>query len=175
MAVFPVRIYGDPILRTKSRKIVKVDDDVLSFALDMLETMHDAEGIGLAAVQVGQPIRMLVVDIGERAPKGVSKIFINPVVLEAKGEWTFDEGCLSIPGVNAEITRAKQILLRYIDGKGKDREDAFDELHARVLLHEIDHLDGRLFVDYLGPLQRAMVMKKLRALSKGSRRRAPAL
>ena len=160
MATLPVRIYGDPILRQKSEPVEKVDVELLSLALDMLETMHEEEGIGLAAVQVGQPIRMLVVDIGDRAEEGVSKIYINPEILEAKDEWVFDEGCLSIPGVTAEITRPKVIRVRYIDGRGKERIDEFDELHARVLLHEIDHLDGKLFVDYLSPMRRALIMRK---------------
>jgi peptide deformylase len=118
---------------------------------------------------------MLVADAGDRAPRGVSKIFINPEILETAGEWIFDEGCLSVPGITAEITRPKQIRLRYIDGKGKEREDEFDELLARVLLHEIDHLDGKLFVDYLSPIRRAMIMKKLRSLMKDPGRNIPTL
>jgi peptide deformylase len=175
MALLPIRLYGDPILREKSQPIEEIDESHLSLALDMLETMRHEEGIGLAAIQVGLPIRLLVADVGDRAPKGVSKIFINPEILEATGEWVFDEGCLSIPGITAEITRPKKILLRYIDGKGKQRTDEFDELHARVLLHEIDHLDGKLFVDYLSPIRRTMIMKKLRALQKSSGRNVPAL
>lgn len=175
MARLTVRIYGDPILREKSDPVGKVDEQVLSLALDMLETMHFEEGIGLAAVQVGRPIRLLVADIGDRAPKGVSKIFINPEVVESAGEWIFDEGCLSIPGVTAEITRPKVVRIRYIDGRGKERIDEFDELHARVLLHEIDHLEGKLFVDYLTPMRRALIMKQLRELKKESGGRAPRL
>jgi peptide deformylase len=174
MALLPIRIYGDPVLRTKSRPIQKVDDEILAFALDMLETMHDAEGIGLAAIQVGRPIRMLVADIGKRAPQDASKIFINPEIVEARGTWVFDEGCLSIPGVSAEITRPKEIVVRYIDGKGKPRMDTFDELMARVLQHEMDHLDGKLFVDYLNPIERESVLKDLLTLQKSSRR-SPAL
>lgn len=166
MALLPIRLYGDPILRTKSKQVEKVDDDLLAFALDMLETMHDADGIGLAAIQVGRPVRMLVADVGERAPKGTPKIFINPFIVEAIGETIFDEGCLSVPGVSAEITRPEQIVLRYTDGRGKGREELFDDLLSRVLQHEIDHLDGKLFVDYLSPLRRAIVMKKLRTMQK---------
>jgi len=175
MALLPIRLYGDPILRRKSREIDVVDDSVLAFALDMLETMHDADGIGLAAVQVGRPIRMLVADVGERAPRGTSKIFINPVIVGAEGESSFDEGCLSVPGINAEIIRPERITIRYVDGKRKVREDSFDGILARVLQHEADHLDGKLFVDYLSPVRRAMLMRKLKALSKESGRRAPAL
>ena len=175
MALLPIRIYGDPILRTKSKPVEKIDDALLTFALNMLETMHDADGIGLAAIQVGRPIRMLVADVGERAPKGTPKIFINPVIVEAIGEVVYDEGCLSVPGVNAEIARPEKIILRYADGKGKAREELFDDLLARVLQHEIDHLDGKLFVDYLSPMRRAIVMKKLRTLQKESGRKGPAL
>ena len=167
MAVMPIRIYGDPILRTKSEPIEKINNEILSFALDMLDTMHQEEGIGLAAVQVGRPIRLLVADIGERAPKGTSKIFINPEVVEADGEWIFDEGCLSVPGASAEILRKETIRLRYVDGKGHAREDTFNQLQARVLLHEIDHLDGTLFIDYLGPMRRAMILRKLNSMRNG--------
>lgn len=174
MALLPVRIYGDPVLRTKSEPIREVEESHLSLALDMIETMHHEEGIGLAAVQIGRPIRMLVADVGERAPKGVSKIFINPEIVETSGEWRFDEGCLSIPGITAEIVRPERIRLRYVDGKGAEREDVFDELLARVLQHEIDHLNGTLFVDYLGEVERAAIWNKLRELERESRRRAPA-
>lgn len=173
--ILPIRLYGDPILRQKSRRIEAVDDSVLSLALDMLETMHDADGIGLAAIQVGRPVRMLVADVGERAPKGTSKIFINPTITEATGESVFDEGCLSVPGINAEITRPERVVVRYVDGKGKERVDAFEALLARVLQHEIDHLDGKLFIDYLSPMRRALVMRKLKSLVRDSGRRAPAL
>jgi peptide deformylase len=171
----PIRIYGDPILRANSEPVEKVDDEILSFALDMLETMHHEEGIGLAAVQVGRPIRLLVADIGDRAPKGASKIFINPEILDAKGEWIFDEGCLSVPGATAEILRKETIRLRYTDGKGREQEDTFNQLHARVLLHEIDHLNGKLFIDYLGPMHRAMVMRKLNSMRNGQLDRGPRL
>ena len=169
MALLPIRLYGDPILRTKSAPVEKLDDDLLAFALNMIETMHEADGIGLAAVQVGRPIRMLVADVGERSPRGVSKIFINPEILESEGEYLFDEGCLSIPGLSAEITRPERILLRYTDGRRQQREDWFDELLARVLQHEIDHLEGKLFVDYLTPVRRALIMNKLRAIQRQSK------
>lgn len=175
MAILPIRLYGDPVLRTKSQPVEKVDDALIRFALDMIETMKDADGIGLAAIQVGRPIRMLVADVGTRAPKGVSKIFINPRIIEAIGECDYDEGCLSVPGVNAEITRPEKIVVRFTDGKGNEREDMFDELLARVLQHEMDHLDGKLFVDYLSPLRRAMVMKKLLMLQRQSGKDAPAI
>ena len=167
MAVMPIRIYWDPILRQKSEPVDKVNDEILSFALDMLETMHHEDGIGLAAVQVGRPIRLLVADIGGRAPKGVPKIYINPEIVEAHGEWIFDEGCLSVPGASAEILRKETIRLRYIDGKGYKREDTFNQLQGRVLLHEIDHLEGRLFIDYLGPMRRAMLLSKLDSMRNG--------
>ncbi len=176
MALLPIRLYGDPILRTKSKPVEKVDDSLLAFALDMLETMREADGIGLAAIQVGRPIRMVVADVGDRAPRGTPKIFINPLIVEAIGESVYDEGCLSVPGVNADITRPEQIVLRYTDGKGKGHEELIDDLLARVLQHEIDHLEGKLFVDYLSPLRRAIVLKKLRTIQKkGASGRGPAL
>ncbi len=174
MALLPIHLYGDPVLRKKSKPVAQIDDEVLSLALDMLETMHEADGIGLAAVQIGRPIRMLVADVGDRAPKGVSKIYINPVIVETAGESVYDEGCLSVPGINAEITRPEEISIRFYDGKGKVREGWIDGLLARVLQHEIDHLDGKLFVDYLSPVRRALIMRKLKELQKESGR-APAI
>jgi peptide deformylase len=173
--ILPIHLYGDPVLRQKSRQVNPIDDGVLAFALDMIETMHDADGIGLAAVQVGRPIRLLVADIGDRAPRGTSKIYLNPVIIDSSGESTFDEGCLSVPGINADIVRPEQVVVRYVDGKRKEREDSFTGLLARVLQHEIDHLDGKLFIDYLSPVRRAMLMRKLKALSKETARKAPAL
>jgi peptide deformylase len=169
MALLPIRLYGDPILRTKSRPVEEINDEILAFALDLLDTMEDAVGIGLAAIQVGRPIRMLVADIGRRASREVSKIYINPEIVEARGEWVFDEGCLSIPGVSAEITRPKEIRVRFQDGRGKAREEEFDELMARVLQHEIDHLDGKLFVDYLSPTRREIALKQLHAARQSGR------
>ncbi len=175
MALLPIRLYGDPVLRKKSKPVEEIHAEILGLALDMIETMHEAEGIGLAAVQVGRPIRMLVADVGDRAPKGASKIYINPVIVETEGESDYDEGCLSVPGINAEITRPEVILVRFYDGKGKAREDRIGGLLARVLQHEIDHLEGKLFVDYLSPVRRAMIMRKLKELQKESGRRAPAM
>lgn len=175
MTSMPIMVCGDPILRKRSQPITDIDDEIIALALDMLDTMHIEDGIGLAAVQIGRPIRLLVTDIGDRAPKGTSKIFINPEILEERGEWDFDEGCLSIPGVNAEITRSEEIKLRYVDGRGQEREDVFNGLQARVLLHEIDHLNGKLFIDYLSPAQRDIVMKKLRILDKGPKKRGMVL
>ncbi len=126
-----------------------------SYGLDPLETMRDAEGIGLAAIQVGRPVCMLVADVGARGPAGVPKVFINPLILDTERESVFDEGCLSVSGVSAEITRPEAILLRYTNGRGKEREDRFNDLLTRVLQHEIDLLDGKLFVDYVSPLRRA--------------------
>jgi peptide deformylase len=175
MALLPIRLYGDPVLRQKSAPVETIDGQILGLALDMLETMHDADGIGLAAVQIGRPLRMLVADVGDRAPKGTSKIYINPIIVETAGEAVYDEGCLSVPGINAEITRPEVILLRFADGKAKSREERVDGLLARVLQHEIDHLDGKLFVDYLSPVRRAVIMRKLKELQKESGRRAPAM
>lgn len=174
MALLPIHLYGDPVLRKKSEPIEAIDDALLAYAIDMLETMHESDGIGLAAVQVGRPIRMLVADVGDRAPAGAPKIFINPEILEAEGELVYDEGCLSIPGISAEITRPARIRVRFTDGRRKERDEWFDDLLARVLQHEIDHLDGKLFVDYLSPIRRALIMKKLQAIEKESKR-LPAL
>lgn len=169
MALLPIRIYGDPILRRKALPIPEVSDEIRVLAQDMVETMFDADGVGLAAPQVGRSIRMLVADASHRDGGGGPRVFINPVIVEKAGEWNYDEGCLSVPGLSAELVRPEMVRVRFLDERGEAHEEEFHKVWSRVLQHEIDHLDGKLFVDYLSPIKRALVMKKLKQLQKESK------
>lgn len=166
-----VLVYGDPVLRRKSAPIEAITAEIRQLAQDMIETMYVEEGVGLAAPQVGRSIRMLVADAEFDEETRPARVFINPEILESSGEWKFDEGCLSVPGIRAEIVRPEMIRLRYQDLDGNVHEDEMHEIWARVLQHEIDHLDGKLFVDYLSPIKRSLIMKKLKALAKESKGR----
>jgi peptide deformylase len=154
----------DRKLRMKSRPIERVDDDVRRFMDRMLATMYAAPGIGLAAVQVGEPRRLVTVDIAEREGENAipkPMFLINPTILWASDERALsEEGCLSIPEYYAEVERAAKVRVTYIDRDGKPQEIEADGILATVLQHEIDHLEGKLFIDYLSKLKRDMVIKK---------------
>ncbi len=171
MALLPIRLYGDPVLRKKSVRVEPVDDEIRTLASDMIETMYESSGVGLAAVQVGRTIRMLVADATAHDGGSGPRVFINPEILEASGEWTYDEGCLSVPGITAELTRPEMVRVRFQDTTGEAREEVFHRLWGRVLQHEIDHLDGKLFIDYMSSMRRALAMKKLREIQKESKAR----
>jgi peptide deformylase len=157
MAIFPIRTYGDPVLRTKAANVDVVDDAIRRLVDDMIETMYDAPGVGLAAPQIGISKRVVVFDAGE-GPKAL----INPELLETSGEWTFDEGCLSVPGRFWSIKRAAFARARGLNERGKEVEYAGDELLGRVLQHEIDHLNGMLLIERLDRRSRKQVLKELR-------------
>ena len=173
MAIMPIRLYGDPILRKKSAPVPEVTDAIRALAADMIDTLYDASGVGLAAPQVGRSIRMLVADASHHDGGAGPRIFVNPEIVRSWGEWVFDEGCLSVPGVSAEIVRPEGILVRFQDETGARREEEFHRLWSRVLQHETDHLAGKLFVDYLSPMRRALVLRKLKELARESKARMP--
>ena len=167
-----LRIYEtpDPMLRQISTPIEAVDDEIRALIADMFETMYDAPGIGLAAVQVGMPKRLLVMDLQEPAdpddedspPVKEPRVFINPEILETSGtEVPYTEGCLSVPDQYAEVMRPDHIRARWLDEHGKKHEQDLDGLLAICLQHEMDHLEGILFIDHLSKLKRDMVLKKL--------------
>ncbi len=162
MPKLPIIKLPDPILREKSLPVETIDADVRSFLNNMLETMYAAPGIGLAAVQVGVLRRMVVIDTvrGEDEPKN-PKLLINPEII-SKGETMrlHEEGCLSIPEMYAEIERPALVRVRYVDAEGNQREEDFEELMATVIQHEIDHLNGVLFIDHLSRLKRDLLVKK---------------
>ena len=159
MALLEIVEFPDPRLRTRAAPIDQVDDALRALIDDMFETMYDAPGIGLAATQVDVHRRFMVIDVSE--DKSEPRVFINPEILEREGEQVCQEGCLSVPGIYADVTRAERIRVRAQDRNGDAYEMEADGLLAVCIQHEIDHLDGKLFVDYLSPLKRQMVKKKL--------------
>ena len=167
MAVLPIVIIPDPILRTTSKPVERIDEDLRKFADDMLATMYDAPGVGLAAIQVAQPIRMLTVDVSEKDDEPNPQVFINPVVVQKSDTPNvYEEGCLSIPDIYAEVERPAEVTVEYLDLSGEQKTIKADGMLATVLQHEIDHLDGALFIDYLSKLKREMVIRKFKKLAK---------
>lgn len=152
--------FPDPRLRTVASPVSEVTERERKLAADMLETMYAARGIGLAATQVDRHIRMLVLDIS--VDHDQPQVFINPEIVERAGSQQCEEGCLSVPGIYAGVERAERVRVRALGLDGKEFEQDADGLLAVCIQHEIDHLDGRLFVDYLSPLKRRMLEKRLR-------------
>ena len=151
----------DPVLRKKSAAIEQVDDDLRALLDAMMETMYDAPGIGLAGIQVGVPKRIITIDVTRDEGPRQPLYLINPEILTLSDDrLTYEEGCLSIPDYYAEIERPASVRVRYVDYDGKSRELEVDGLLATVIQHEIDHLDGVLFVDYLSKLKRDLVIRK---------------
>lgn len=162
MALLPILEFPDPRLRTKAVPVEAANVTTAEFQRlldDMFETMYDAPGIGLAASQVDVHQRFMVIDISEE--KNQPQVFINPELSDKAGEQVYQEGCLSVPGIFADVTRADEITVRFLDRQGRPQELRADGLLAVCIQHEMDHLDGKLFVDYLSPLKREMVRKKL--------------
>jgi len=155
-------IEPDPILRQKSETLEKVDDELRRLMDDMLETMYSAPGIGLAAVQVGILKRLVVIDISKEKEKKNPLFLINPeIISKSKSTSIHEEGCLSLPGQFAEIERPAECQIKYIDYDGKKKEIKAKGLLSTCIQHEIDHLDGKLFIDYLSKLKKDMILKKL--------------
>ena len=167
MALLPIVEVPDPRLRQISSPVEKVDDEVRALIRDMFDTMYAAPGIGLAAIQVGVPKRILVIDLQEPTEEGGEpvkdpRVFINPEILTASDqEVPYTEGCLSIPEQYADVDRPDRIRARWLDEQGKTHEEEIDGLLAVCLQHEMDHLEGILFIDHLSRLKREMVLKKL--------------
>ncbi len=162
MALLPILEFPDPRLRTVAAPVdpARIAEPAFQRLLDdMFETMYEAPGIGLAASQVDVHQRFMVIDVSEE--KNRPLVFINPEIVEKSGETVYQEGCLSVPGVYADVTRANEITVRYLDREGRAQELRTDGLLAICVQHEMDHLLGKLFVDYLSPLKREMVRKKL--------------
>ena len=155
-------IEPDPILRKKSEPVEKVDDHLRKFMREMLETMYEAPGIGLAAIQVGILKRLIVIDLARENEKKNPLFLINPeIIYRSKDTSVYEEGCLSLPGQFAEIERPSECTLKYIDFNGNKKELKADGLLATCIQHEVDHLDGILFIDYLSKLKKDMIIKKL--------------
>lgn len=151
--------FPDPRLRMVAKPVEKFDDALRTLIDDMIETMYEAQGIGLAATQVNVHRQFLVLDVSEAQDQ--PREYINPQILEKEGTEVCEEGCLSVPGIYAEVKRAEKIRIRAFDRNGEVFEEELEGMHAICLQHEMDHLKGRLFVDYLSPLKQRMVKKKL--------------
>lgn len=156
-SAYKVRIIGDPVLRRRANEVTEIDGTLAKVADDMLDAMYAEPGIGLAAPQVGIEERFFVYDVGDGP-----ETLINPVILESDGEWTYAEGCLSVPGLFWDLVRPKEILISGYDLTGEQVQIEADELLARLFQHEMDHLNGTLLVDHLDEEQRKEAMKTLR-------------
>ena len=159
MALLPILEFPDPRLRTIAKPVAQVDDAMRQLIDDMFETMYEAPGIGLAATQVNVHQRLLVLDVSEDKTRPM--VFINPEILLSEGSQIYQEGCLSVPGIFADVKRADHVKVKALDRDGKPFEIDADGLLAVCIQHEMDHLAGKVFVDYLSPLKRELVRKKL--------------
>jgi len=164
MALLPILRFPDPRLRTIAKPVEQVDDALRALIDDMFETMYAEPGIGLAATQVDRHIRLIVMDVSD--DKSNKKVLVNPEIVATCGSQLCKEGCLSVPTVFVEVKRAETVTVRALDRDGRSFEFTCDGLEAVCVQHEMDHLDGKVFVDYLTPLKREMAMKKLAKLAK---------
>lgn len=159
MAILNILEYPDPRLRNQAQKVTVFDEALAQLGRDMLETMYASSGIGLASIQVNEPRRVFVMDISENGDAPL--VLVNPRILEKRGEQVYQEGCLSFPGIYADVKRAGWIHAEYEDVEGHTHQREIDGLEAVCIQHEIDHLDGKVFVDYLSPLKRSMLLKRM--------------
>ncbi|MEY2626964.1 MAG: peptide deformylase [Actinomycetota bacterium] len=156
---YEIRTYGDPVLKSTALEIQKIDDKLVRLTDEMFDIMYDAPGIGLAAPQIGVQKKLFVYDIGDGAD-----VLINPEIVESSGEWVYEEGCLSIPGLYVEMVRPKEVLLKGINLEGEEITVEADELLSRLFQHELDHLNGVLMFDRMTPEQRVEAMAEYRRL-----------
>ncbi len=171
--IYPITVYGDPVLRKITTDIDQSFEGLEKLVEDMFETMHNAEGVGLAAPQIGLDSRIFVVDLsplGDEEPlmKDFRKAFINPHIIEKVGEKVLmEEGCLSIPGLREDVLRFNTIRMTFLDVNLQEHDEVFSGFAARVIQHEYDHLDGIMFVDYCSPLKKRVLKGKLSDITKG--------
>ena len=165
MALRKILTEPNTILRQKSLAVEKIDEDLQKLMADMLETMYAAPGIGLAAIQIGIPKRVIVLDIAQKEGSKNPIFFINPEIIEkSKNNSTYEEGCLSVPGQFAEINRPEKCHVKYLDSHGEKKEIKAEGMLSTCIQHEMDHLEGILFIDYLSKLKKTMIIKKLSKL-----------
>jgi peptide deformylase len=169
--ILPIYAYGSPVLRKKCTDIELEYPNLKELLENMYETMYDSHGIGLAAPQIGLPIRIFIVDgspIEDIKPEGFKQTFINPVILEEWGEeWKYEEGCLSIPTIHENVSRKPELRIKYLDENFIEHEKTYDGMAARIIQHEYDHIEGKLFVDKISPLKRNLIKGKLNNISLG--------
>ena len=171
MSVLNVKIYGNPILRKTAEEVGKIDDDIRQFVDDMFDTMYAEDGVGLAAPQVGVSKRIFVIDVSEvKGEPQEPMVFINPKIIWKSDRTSIvEEGCLSIPGIREDVKRSEEVEVEALNEKGESVHYKANGLFARAILHENDHLNGVLFVDYLGPVRKMMIKDRLMALEQRSR------
>lgn len=172
--ILPIYAYGQSVLKRMAEPISSDFPALDELIANMWETMYHASGVGLAAPQIGQSIRLFVVDTiqmqkeGEE-DKGIKKVFINAQKIEETGlPWAYEEGCLSIPDIRGDVDRQPRLLLQYFDEQWVEHEEIFDGINARVIQHEYDHIDGVLFIDHLKPLKRRLIQRRLEAIKAGT-------
>ena len=180
--ILPILAYGDPILKKESEEIDKTYADLETLIENMFDTMYRAKGVGLAAPQIGKNIRLFIVDGSPFAEKeegedddpralgieNFKKVFINPIIEEEQGEeWSFQEGCLSIPKIRENVSRKSDIVISYYDENWELKEERYSGYAARIIQHEYDHIEGVMFTDYLSPLKRKLLKKKLNNITNG--------
>lgn len=169
--IYPVSVFGDPVLRKKAAPVTEDFKDLKGFIQNMFDTMYTSDGVGLAAPQVGQSLRIFVLDTTtdeEEEPNGIKRAFINPEIIEKYGdEWSMNEGCLSVPEIREDVFRPESVKIKYQDENLVTQEEIFSGFTSRVIQHEYDHLEGIMFVDYLNPLKKRILKSKLIAISKG--------
>ncbi len=173
MSIKPIVAYGDPVLKKKASPIDKDHQGLQQIIADMWDTMYNAEGVGLAAPQIGESIRLFVIDANPFAGEdpvldGFKKVFINAEITEEKGkEWLFNEGCLSFPELREDLQRKPEITIRYQDENFNRHEETYKGIAARIIQHEYDHIEGKLMVDHISPLKKTLLRKKLSNISRG--------
>lgn len=168
--IYPIVAYGDPVLRKQTEEVKTGTKELKKLVEDMFDTMYHSHGVGLAAPQIGISKRVFVMDASELLDEGETfkKAFVNPEIIEDIGDdWAYEEGCLSIPGVREDVKRAEALLIRYQDVEGNEYEEEYEDIIARVIQHEYDHLEGILFTDYLSGLKKRLIKGKLNNISKG--------
>ena len=167
MAIRPILTVPDPVLKQVSKSVPAVTDETRALMDDMLETMYAAPGIGLAAVQIGVPLRVIVMDLAKEGEPPAPRYFVNPEILETAGEkQAYEEGCLSVPDFYDEVERPKQVRLRYLNYKGERVEELAEGMYAVCIQHEMDHLQGTLFIDHLSRLKRTFAINKVKKAKK---------
>jgi len=172
--VYPVYVYGTSVLRKRAKEISPDYPGLTKLIDDMFETMKVSDGVGLAAPQIGMSVRLIVIDAAEmeeeeESVKSFRKVLINPQILEERGEkWSFNEGCLSLPAIREDVLRHSVVRIRYQDENFQWHEEEYDGVKARIIQHEYDHLEGKLFVDRISPLRKRLLNKRLKAIASGA-------
>ena len=167
MALRDIIVLPDKRLRLKSKPVPRIDGDVRKLVEDMFETMYKAPGIGLAAIQVGVPVRLVVMDLSKKETESEPRVFVNPeIVSPSEEKSTYEEGCLSIPDVHEDVERPARVTVKYLDLDGKAHEEDAEGLFATCIQHEVDHLNGVLFIDHISKLKRDRIIKKFTKAAK---------